>query len=84
MTDLSEKTIDLIKRAKRVHELIEENKKLYKEKNVLVNEILDLDLEEIVIGDFKMKVVDCFADKNTKFRPAAFNRFELSFENTEV
>tara|TARA_R100001132_G_C3220539_1_gene59362 strand:+ start:36 stop:290 length:255 start_codon:yes stop_codon:yes gene_type:complete len=84
MKNLDEKTIDLITRAKKIHELLEDAKKLYKEKNALVDEILGLDIEEVELEGFTMKVVDCFADKNTKFRPAAFNRFELSFENLEV
>jgi hypothetical protein len=84
MKNLDTKTIELLKRAKRVHELLAEAKALYKEKNVIVDEILSLEIEEVELEGFKMKVVDCFADKNTKFRPAAFNRFELEFESVEV
>ena len=83
MTDLTKKTERLIKRAKRLTEKLEAAKQLYKDKDKVVDEILELGLDKIEFEDFTMTVVDCFAGKNKKFKPAAFSRFDLAFTKKE-
>ena len=84
MTELNKKTERLIKRAKKVTEKLEAAKELYREKDKLVDEILELGLESVELEDFTMTVVDCFAGKNKKFKPAAFSRFDLAFAKKEI
>lgn len=84
MTELTKKAEKLIKRAKKVHEKLEAAKELYREKDKLVDEILELNLDKVELDDFTMTVVDCFAGKNKKFKPAAFSRFDLAFAKREV
>jgi hypothetical protein len=81
---LNRKTERLIKRAKKVTEKLEKAKALYKEKDKLVDEILALNLEKAELDTFTMTVVDCFAGKNKKFKPAAFSRFDLVFSQKEL
>tara|TARA_R110002167_G_scaffold44097_1_gene132952 strand:- start:3178 stop:3438 length:261 start_codon:yes stop_codon:yes gene_type:complete len=81
MTELSKKSITLIKRAKRLADRLEKNKELYKKQEKVIGQILELNLEGVVkIDDYQMTVKDNFAEKNSAFRPAAFKRFELKFE----
>lgn len=81
---IDKKTERLIKRAKKVSDKLEAAKELYKEKDKLVDEILELGLEKVELKDFTMTVVDCFAGKNKKFKPAAFSRFDLAFAKREI
>ena len=83
MDKLDKKIERLIKRAKKLHDKLEANRLLYKEKEAVVGEILELGVKEFEMENFKMEVVDQFAGKNTKFKPAAFNRFELAFSAME-
>tara|TARA_R100000656_G_scaffold124922_2_gene104392 strand:+ start:1315 stop:1581 length:267 start_codon:yes stop_codon:yes gene_type:complete len=76
---ITKKIERLAKRAKKITEKLEASKILYKEKEAVVAEILEMGVKEFETHDFKMEVVDQFAGKNTKFKPAAFNRFELAF-----
>jgi len=80
MEDKITKKIErLVKRAKKLTEKLEASKLLYKEKDSVMAEILEMGIKEFETTEFKMEVVDQFAGKNTKFKPAAFNRFELAF-----
>jgi septum formation inhibitor-activating ATPase MinD len=64
---------------RKLTEKLEAAKELYREKDKLVDEILELGLDKVELEDFTMTVVDCFAGKNKKFKPAAFSRFDLAF-----
>ena len=76
---ITKKIERLAKRAKKLTEKIEASKVLYKEKDSVMAEILEMGIKEFETTEFKMEVVDQFAGKNTKFRPAFFSRFELAF-----
>lgn len=56
-------------------------KVLFKEMDQITVELMNMDVFEAIIDGCRMTIADNFAQQNTCFRVARFNRYELKIDN---
>ncbi len=70
----------LLNRAAELSSQLQQVKSLYKELDEITNQMLEMEVLQASTDDYTMTMVDNFAEKNTAFRVARLNRFELKIE----
>lgn len=78
---MTKKQLDaLMNRAVEVQEMLEANKKLYRELDEIVEKLVELEIFTIESEDNRLTLIDNFLEKNTQFRVARFPRYSLQID----
>lgn len=70
----------LMNRAVEVQEMLEANKKLYRELDEIVEKFVEAQVFAVESDDNRLTLIDNFLEKNTQFRVARFPRYSLQID----